>query len=291
MCVTCGCSGELGEEMHSHADGTVHSHAADHSHSHSHSHDPDHDPAAPEAPPAATPEFSRVPNLIRLEQDILARNNRGAAANRTWLRAAGVTAFNLVSSPGAGKTTLLERTIRELGLTIRVIEGDQETTRDADRIRAAGAQAVQINTGTGCHLDAEMVSKAMRQLELDAGSLLMIENVGNLVCPALFDLGEECKVAICSVTEGEDKPLKYPHLFRASRLLLINKIDLAPHVGFDRRKFASFVREVNPHLEMLEVSATRGDGMTEWYRWLRARLPPQLSAAPTAQEGRWITQA
>ncbi|HEU5250174.1 MAG TPA: hydrogenase nickel incorporation protein HypB, partial [Thermoanaerobaculia bacterium] len=182
---------------------------------------------------------------------------------------------NLTSSPGSGKTTLLERTIRDLGATlpISVIEGDQETLRDAERIRAAGGRAVQINTGSGCHLDAEMVREGLRRLDPPPRSLVMIENVGNLVCPALFDLGERAKVVIVSVTEGEDKPLKYPHMFRASSLMIVNKIDLLPYVTFDVDRLLENARRVNPGLSALQVSATRGDGLEEWYGWLRRQAP------------------
>jgi hydrogenase nickel incorporation protein HypB len=203
-----------------------------------------------------------------LEGRLLAKNDRQAGANRALLGGRGILALNLVSSPGAGKTTLLERTIAATPGPVSVIEGDQSTARDADRVRAAGAAAVQINTGTGCHLDADMVARALDELAPRAGSLLFIENVGNLVCPAQFDLGERAKVLVASVTEGDDKPLKYPHMFRASRLLLLNKIDLLPHVAFDVDRFAAAARAVNPSLQMLVLSATRGDGMDEWIAWL-----------------------
>jgi hydrogenase nickel incorporation protein HypB len=173
-----------------------------------------------------------------------------------------------MSSPGAGKTTLLERTIKELGRAIYVIEGDQETEADAERIRAAGATAVQINTGTGCHLDAAMVERALEKLQLPRGALLMIENVGNLVCPALFDLGERGKVVIASVTEGEDKPLKYPHMFKAAELVVLNKVDLLPYVPFSVERFTAALRRVNPSAEVLPVSAQSGEGLGGWYQWL-----------------------
>jgi hydrogenase nickel incorporation protein HypB len=199
---------------------------------------------------------------------LLARNDEAAAATRALLADRHVLALNLVSSPGAGKTTLLERTVAALGGPISVIEGDQATTRDAERVRAAGAAAVQVNTGTGCHLDAAMVSGALTRLAPQARSLLFIENVGNLVCPALFDLGERAKVLIASVTEGDDKPLKYPHMFRASRLLLLNKIDLLPHLRFDEERFVADARAVNPDLEIIRLSALQGDGLPAWYAWL-----------------------
>jgi hydrogenase nickel incorporation protein HypB len=259
MCATCGCG--RSEDTHQHADGTVHSHRHDHAHGHdhegrhSHPHDHGHD---------------RQSETIRLEREVLERNDRLAERNRGFFAARRVLALNLVSSPGAGKTTLLERTIRDAGrdLAIEVIEGDQETSADADRIRAAGAHAVQINTGTGCHLDAAMISAAFPRLELLPRSTLLIENVGNLVCPALFDLGERAKVVVASVTEGEDKPLKYPHMFRASAALVLNKIDLLPHVQFDVDRFLANARQINPRQTVFRVSATRGDGLADWYGWL-----------------------
>ncbi|MFN2548926.1 MAG: hydrogenase nickel incorporation protein HypB [Myxococcales bacterium] len=208
---------------------------------------------------------------MKVEQDVLQKNDRLAAENRGWLRARGVTAFNLVSSPGSGKTTLLERTVREAGLPATVIEGDQATDRDTQRIRAAGARAVQINTGAGCHLDAHMVAHALEDLDPERDSTVFIENVGNLVCPALFDLGESAKVLVASVTEGDDKPYKYPHMFRAANLVLLNKIDLLEHVPFDADRFAAALREVNPRARLLHVSATRGDGLGAWYGFLRDR--------------------
>jgi hydrogenase nickel incorporation protein HypB len=207
---------------------------------------------------------------VRLEQDILARNNAYAAANRAILAGQGVFALNLVSSPGSGKTTLLVRTIEALKgkLAIAVVEGDQQTSNDAERIRATGAPAVQINTGKGCHLDAHMVGHALEQLPLDRGGVLMIENVGNLVCPAAFDLGEAGKVVILSVTEGEDKPLKYPDMFRAARLMLVNKCDLLPYLEFDIELAIANARRVNPLIEIIRVSATKGDGMADWLAWI-----------------------
>ncbi|OWK45298.1 [NiFe] hydrogenase nickel incorporation-associated protein HypB [Fimbriiglobus ruber] len=210
---------------------------------------------------------------MHLQEQILGKNNVLAERNRGWLDGRNILALNLVSSPGAGKTTLLERTIRDLGgeLSLTVIEGDQETANDAERIRATGARVVQINTGTGCHLDALMVSRGLKQLDPPANSVVMIENVGNLVCPALFDLGERAKVAIVSVTEGEDKPIKYPHMFRASEVMLLNKIDLLPYVTFDVDRCIAYARQVNPRLRVISISATKGDGLAEWYAWLRAQ--------------------
>ncbi|MBO0872803.1 MAG: hydrogenase nickel incorporation protein HypB [Pseudonocardia sp.] len=204
---------------------------------------------------------------------MLAKNDGLAAENRAWLADRGILAVNLMSSPGAGKTTLLERTVRELAAetAVSVLEGDQETVLDADRIRAAGCRVVQVNTGAGCHLDAEMVRRGLGSLRPPDGSMVFIENVGNLVCPALFDLGESARIVISSVTEGADKPLKYPHMFRASDLLLINKIDLLPHVDFDLDECVAGARRANPRIEVLHVSATRGDGLDDWHRWIRGR--------------------
>lgn len=227
-----------------------------------------------------TPAHDHLPNhhhdhshktIIALEQEILGKNQRIAEHNRGWLLERGILALNLVSSPGSGKTTLLERTVRELQneFEIGVIEGDQETINDAERIRATGCKAVQINTGTGCHLEADMLGRGLLSLNPAPNSLLFIENVGNLVCPALFDLGERAKVAILSVTEGEDKPLKYPHMFRASQLMLLNKIDLLPYLQFDVARCLAYAKEVNPQIEVLQVSATTGAGMSDWYDWIR----------------------
>ena len=206
-----------------------------------------------------------------------------AERNRGWLAGREILALNLVSSPGSGKTSLLERTIREIGgqLAISVIEGDQATLNDAERIRATGAPAIQINTGTGCHLDADMLARGLAQLKPPPGSVVMIENVGNLVCPALFDLGERAKVVILSVTEGEDKPVKYPHMFKAAELMLLNKIDLLPHLHFDVQRCIAYAHEVNPSIRVLQVSAQTGEGMEAWYHWLKAQVPGRVAAAQT----------
>ena len=284
MCVTCGCgAGEVkieGEQAHHehdhvHADGTRHNHghAHDHAngdvHTHSHVHPPQHGgaPAHSHAPGVSSKR------MVQIEQDILAKNNAYAQANRQRLAEHGIFALNLVSSPGSGKTTLLCKTISMLGgQAVAVIEGDQQTTQDAERIRASGAPAIQINTGKGCHLDAHMVGHAMETLSLTENSLLMIENVGNLVCPAAFDLGEAHKVVILSVTEGEDKPIKYPDMFRAASLMLLNKIDLLPHLNFDVDAAIGFARRVNPEIRVIQVSATSGAGMDEWMGFLQAGL-------------------
>ena len=212
--------------------------------------------------------------LIEIETGILSQNDRYAAHNRARLAAQGVYAVNLVSSPGSGKTTLLCATIRAMAEArmgdVAVIEGDQQTTNDADRIRETGAPAVQVNTGKGCHLDAHMVQHALEHLPLPAGAILFIENVGNLVCPAGFDLGEAAKVAILSVTEGEDKPLKYPDMFAAARIAVLNKTDLAPHCDVDLDLYEANLRRVNPAIEVIRLSARTGEGMERWLAWLDA---------------------
>ncbi len=213
--------------------------------------------------------------LIRLQRDILASNDAQAQNNRRWFSRQDILALNLLSSPGSGKTSLLTRTVEDLKnvLHISVIEGDQATARDAQRIRATGANAVQVNTGTGCHLDARQIRQALDQLRPPPASIVFIENVGNLVCPAAFDLGERFKVALLSVTEGEDKPLKYPALFQAADVLLINKIDLLPHVTFSPARCIDYALRVNPRITVLQLSAHSGEGMAAWYRWLRKNLP------------------
>ncbi|MGK3144115.1 hydrogenase nickel incorporation protein HypB [Pantoea sp. C2G6] len=208
--------------------------------------------------------------LVDIEMEVLAKNNHIAAHNREHFAATNTLALNLVSSPGSGKTTLLTHTLTRLSGSVAcaVIEGDQQTSHDADRIRATGVPAIQVNTGKGCHLDAQMVHDALHQLSPGAIRLLFIENVGNLVCPASFDLGERHKVAVLSVTEGEDKPLKYPHMFAASRLMILNKIDLLPHVSFDVDTCIAYARQVNPAIEVITLSATTGEGMASWLAWL-----------------------
>ena len=312
MCTTCGCAaGEArieGENLHTHEDGTTHSHAsnksgmtytavaAGHSHSHRHAdgsvhvhshdhadtavHDDDgahahdhegamhygHGPAGAHAPGMTQ---SR---MVQIERDILSKNDGYAAQNRARFDEQGIFALNLVSSPGSGKTTLLCRTIEALKskLSIAVVEGDQQTSHDAERIRTTGVPALQINTGKGCHLDAFMVGAALQKLAPADDSLLLIENVGNLVCPAAFVLGEAHKVAILSVTEGEDKPLKYPDMFRAASLMLLNKIDLLPYVSFKLDLAIEYARRVNPELQVIQVSATTGEGFDAWLAWLEA---------------------
>lgn len=268
MCSTCGCgAGETRIEGHA-----GHHHHGDHGHPHHHDHDGHDAPAHAHAPGLGEAR------MVQIEQDILAKNGRFAAANRRYFTEHGILALNLVSAPGSGKTTLLVETIAKLQgkAEITVIEGDQQTARDAERIRATGAKAVQINTGKGCHLDAHGVGHALESLQPAAQSLLCIENVGNLVCPAAFDLGEAHKVVVLSVTEGEDKPLKYPDMFHAADLLLLNKIDLLPHVDFDVAQCIAYARQVNPRIKVLQVSAKTGEGMDNWLRWLKANL--ELSA-------------
>ncbi|MDR1890203.1 MAG: hydrogenase nickel incorporation protein HypB [Zoogloeaceae bacterium] len=260
MCTTCGCaSGETsieGEVPHEH-------------HHHEHTHDHVHDHARHSHAPGVS-EARRV----AIEEDILARNNAYAAENRQRFAETATLALNLVSSPGSGKTTLLVRTLSELkeNTPTAVIEGDQETSSDAERIRAVGVPALQINTGKGCHLDAHMVGHALDKLPPPEGGILFIENVGNLVCPAAFDLGEAAKVVILSVTEGVDKPLKYPDMFHAARLMLINKADLLPYVDFDPAAAIAYARRVNPDLQAITLSATTGEGIADWLDWLKIRL-------------------
>ena len=218
--------------------------------------------------------------MVELEARILAKNDALAERNRAWFSGREILALNLVSSPGAGKTSLLERTIRDLSRDLRlfVIEGDQATANDGERIRAAGAPAVQVNTGSGCHLEADMVAHGLRELRPSPGSIVMIENVGNLVCPALFDLGEQAKVVILSVTEGDDKPLKYPHMFRAADLMILNKIDLLPHVDFDVSRAIANATRINPALITLALSARTGGGVEAWYDWLRREAAAMSNA-------------
>ena len=262
MCTTCGCG---------HGETKIEGHAHDHDHEHGHDQGHEHHHHGY----AYAPKHSHVPGMtqsrmLKIEQDILSKNDAYARENRAFLAGRRVFALNLVSSPGSGKTTLLCKTIELLKgkATVAVIEGDQQTSNDAERIRATGAPAIQINTGKGCHLDAHMVGHAMQQLDIPERSLLMIENVGNLVCPAAFDLGEAHKVVILSVTEGEDKPLKYPDMFRASDLMLLNKCDLLPHLQFDVDKAIEAARRVNPAIQVIRVSATTGEGMGDWLGWL-----------------------
>jgi len=285
MCMVCGCGAgetrmENGEQGHHHvhADGTVHSH--DHAHDH-HAHDHARGVGADidfgNGPAHAHAPGMSQSRMVQIEQDILSKNNAYAHTNRSWFDEHGVFALNLVSSPGSGKTTLLVKTIGMLKgqVAINVVEGDQQTSNDAERIRATGVTALQINTGKGCHLDGYMVGQAMERLKPADESLFLIENVGNLVCPAAFDLGEHHKVAILSVTEGEDKPLKYPDMFKAANVMLLNKCDLLPHLEFDVKLAEANARRINPKLVIFRVSATTGEGIDAWVNWILSGLKLQ----------------
>ena len=243
MCATCGCG------------------PTDHHHSHDHGH-------------SQGLEQNTGKKIISVEQDILQENNLLAQRNRGFFEGRNILSLNLVSSPGSGKTTLLERTLTDLKgqLEFAVIEGDQQTANDADRIHATGTKVTQINTGKGCHLDAHMVLHAVQGMKLKPDSVLFIENVGNLVCPAMFDLGESERVVVISVTEGDDKPLKYPDMFHSSTLCIINKIDLLPYVNFKVEKAKEYARKINPNLEIIEVSCTSGEGLETWYDWLKSKV-------------------
>jgi len=225
--------------------------------------------------------------IVQVERDLLAANDAWAQRNREHFAASGTLCLNLVSSPGSGKTSLLVRTVTDLAARrgVGVIEGDQQTSNDADRIRATGVAAVQVNTGKGCHLEAPMVARALDKLALAPGGVLFVENVGNLVCPALFDLGEAHKVAILSVTEGEDKPLKYPDMFRAADLVLINKVDLLPYLDFDVDLCEANARRVNPGIEVLRMSAKTGEGFAAWLEWIEQRAGALRPAAPAGGAG------
>jgi hydrogenase nickel incorporation protein HypB len=263
MCDTCGC-GEDGPAKITRVDKN-HTHGHEHHYSHDHEHEHDHSHVHAHGHPHG--------QEIRIGQDIMYQNNMMAQRNRGYFEAKNIFAVNLVSSPGSGKTSLLERTLKEMAGEMKffVIEGDQQTLNDANRIGATGTPVVQINTGNGCHLDADMVRRAVKELEITEGSVLIIENVGNLVCPSLFDLGESSRVVIISVTEGEDKPLKYPNMFHSSHLCIINKTDLMPYVDFDIDKTKEYALRVNHHLQFIELSVKTGEGMADWYAWLRRR--------------------
>lgn len=311
MCTVCGCSGDgatISEahghshsqghahghdhpHTHTHADGTTHSHA--HGHAHGHDHDHDHHPA----PDAGTLDYGTGParahapglsqaRMVEIETSILAKNDDYAGRNRARLDAAGVLALNLLSGPGAGKTTLLVETLKALSgrIPCAVIEGDQQTDNDAARIRAVGTPAVQINTGKGCHLDAHMVGHALEKLPLPPGGVLFIENVGNLVCPAAFDLGETKRVTLISVAEGEDKPLKYPDIFEGADLVLITKADLAPHVDADMATLEANIRRINPTADILTTSSRGEIGLARWISWLEAARAARLNELASARE-------
>lgn len=303
MCTVCGCGeGETkidGKAMHRHADGTVHAHdhdhahhahehahehahdhTHDHAHDHHHGHDHPHDHGHGDLHYGHGPAHAHAPGMsqermVAIERNILDKNDAFARGNRRRFEEQGVFALNLVSSPGSGKTTLLVETIKALGASaagfpMAVIEGDQQTANDAERIRATGTRAIQINTGKGCHLDASQIEHVLGHLALPQDAVLFIENVGNLVCPSAFDLGEAHKVVVLSVTEGEDKPLKYPDMFAAASLMLLNKVDLLPYLEFDVQQAIDAARRVNPAIAVLQVSATKGIGMEAWLDWIRA---------------------
>ncbi|NLJ07181.1 MAG: hydrogenase nickel incorporation protein HypB [Sphingobacteriales bacterium] len=288
MCDTCGCNDNKNIIYHKfsedsdfhehHYDHTHEHHHEDGTHSHSHHHHVHHEHEGGSVPHTHEhtehPEDHSHTHYHEVEKNILGKNDLLAERNRGYLEAKNITSFNLVSSPGSGKTSLLEKTIQTLKDEIHfsVIEGDQQTTNDAERIHKTGASVVQINTGTGCHLDAEMINKAVKELAPPEGSVLFIENVGNLVCPALFDLGEKKRIVIISTTEGEDKPLKYPYMFNTSHLCIINKTDLLPYLDFDLSKLKEFALRINPKIEFIELSVKSGEGMEKWYKWLKKQL-------------------
>jgi hydrogenase nickel incorporation protein HypB len=306
MCVICGCGNgsnvrtedDHGTHEHVLADGTrvqhthdhadhghanghgldhgvhePHDHRHDHHHGHGHAHDPAH------SHPHSAQRKEAPAELVALETSLLAKNLQIAERNRGWFAGRGVVALNIMSSPGSGKTTLLVRTLRDLGaeLAMSVVEGDQETSADADRIRATGTKAIQVNTGAGCHLEADMLEQAVRRLDPPQGSLLFIENVGNLVCPALFDLGEKARIVVLSVTEGDDKPLKYAHMFRTAQVMVTTKMDLSPYVDFDVELAEAHARSINPSIRCLRVSSTTGQGLATWYDWLRAEVAQECA--------------
>jgi len=303
MCTVCGCGeGETSIESHAHhhghEHGHQHSHAHDHSHQghdHGHDHQHDHQPQrgvgfldyGQGAARAHAPGLTQS-RMVQIEQDILGKNDQYAAVNRARFEQQTILALNLVSSPGSGKTTLLTETVRRLQerWPLAVIEGDQQTSNDADRIRETGVAAIQVNTGKGCHLDAHMVGHALESLPDLEGGVLFIENVGNLVCPAAFDLGEAHKVAILSVTEGEDKPIKYPDMFHAADVMILNKTDLLPHLDFDVNACIEYARRVNPDIQVLQCSARSGEGMDEWLGWIEQQRAQRIQQRIDALQSR-----
>ncbi len=262
MCMTCGCGNSTENNVLIARPGKVNPEELslmpeqkhDHEHPHHHHHDHPH-----------------TKTVVEMEQDILQSNNLTAERNRGFFEAKNILALNLVSSPGSGKTSFLEKTLHDLKdeIPFSVIEGDQQTFNDARRIESQGIPVVQINTGQGCHLDSDMVHRALKKLNPPEKAVVMIENVGNLVCPALFDLGENSRIVLISVTEGDDKPIKYPDMFQSADICIINKIDLLPYVNFDMEKAKDYAKRVNHHLKFFEISATTGEGMDAWYDWLR----------------------
>ncbi len=288
MCGTCGCGedsvrinkpGEVHEHQHTHShhhgsEEHNHTHPHSHSHDHEHTHDHSHEDSNHAHHHHDHSHDHNHGNEIELEINVLHKNNLLAERNRGYFEAKNILALNLVSSPGSGKTSLLERTIKETGneIPFYIIEGDQQTMNDANRIEAVGAPVVQVNTGRGCHLDADMINKAVKKLEIKDNSTLIIENVGNLVCPSMFDLGESKRVVIISTTEGEDKPIKYPDMFASSDICIINKTDLLPYLDFDIEKCKEYALKVNHHLEIFELSVKSGEGMENWYQWLKEQI-------------------
>ncbi len=260
MCTTCGCGDQDNKTtFHLHLDHEhEHSHDHEHKHDHFHPHHHGHDHSHPQS------------KTITVEKDILSKNQMLAERNRSYFEAKNILALNIISSPGSGKTTLLEKTIKALNhASVFVIEGDQQTSNDAERIEKAGAPAIQINTGNGCHLDAQMVNTAYKKLEVAENSTLFIENIGNLVCPSLFDLGEQFRIVMMSVTEGDDKPAKYPTAFLYAQVCIINKIDLLPYVDFSMEKAKEYARVVNPQIRFFEISAKTLEGFDKWISWLK----------------------
>lgn len=312
MCTVCGCGNQTDQQAdhhhhdhahahdddngHQHAHGHHRGHEHDHTHPHEHEHEHEHEHVGEEGADlhfGHGPAGAHVPGLsqarmVKIEQDILGYNNSYAARNRAAFAEAGILALNLVSSPGSGKTTLLCRTVSDVvsRYPVAVVEGDQQTSNDADRIRATGVPALQVNTGKGCHLDAHMIGRAVDKLGLAEDSVLFIENVGNLVCPAGFDLGEAAKVVILSVTEGEDKPLKYPDMFAAAEVMLLNKVDLLPYLSFDVERCIAFARKINPEIAVIKVSAASGEGLDAWYQWIDAKRQAVLANRVAALEAK-----
>jgi hydrogenase nickel incorporation protein HypB len=280
VCKDCGC-GIVGDV---HIDGPEPGHSHPHGHEHAHPHDHDHPHTRPH-PHDDPSEGDR--RTVSVRQAILAKNDRLAERNRGYFKAKGLLVLNVLSSPGSGKTAFIERTVADLGdrLRIGVIAGDLETDNDARRLRARGVPTVQITTGNVCHLEAEMVARAMEKMPLDSLDVLVIENVGNLVCPASYDLGEDVRVVLLSVTEGEDKPLKYPVMFRTAQVVVVNKMDIAGPVGFDRDTAVRNIRRVAPEATILEVSARTGQGMAQWYGYLEERRRREKGHSPPPSPG------
>ena len=289
MCGTCGCgSGENGVIIMKpgNKEQLDHGHSHDHEHHHDHKHTHDHDHEHSHGHSHHTHDHSHESHhkkVLKVEQDILQQNEIMAAKNRGFFEAKEIVALNLVSSPGSGKTALLERTLRDLKeeIPFYVIEGDQQTLNDANRIAALEVPVIQINTGKGCHLESDMIYDAVKKLDMKDHSVLMIENVGNLVCPSMFNLGEDKRVVIISTTEGADKPIKYPDMFHTADLCIINKIDLLPYLNIDINEIKRYALQVNPHLTFCEVSATTGEGMDTWYTWLKNTIKWNPAAITT----------